>query len=248
MPHAVARLREERLARSLKPFVARGSRAPRCTRCRVPHSHCLCAWLPRAASQCGVCLLMHDIEPLKPSNTGWLIADVVADTFAFTWQRTGADPRLMALLADPRWQPVVVFPGEYATSDRVVEQVERLPGKRPLFILLDATWTEARKMFRKSPYLDGLPVLSLQPEALSRYRLRRSKRGDHLCTAEVAAPCALARTGSSGHTARGRANGAPRRRLRVRVGVRVGVRVRVRQRHPGEDLGDCELAVALQLG
>ncbi|MBK3758099.1 MULTISPECIES: tRNA-uridine aminocarboxypropyltransferase [Stutzerimonas] len=189
MPHAVARLREERLARSLKPFVARGSRAPRCTRCRVPHSHCLCAWLPRAASQCGVCLLMHDIEPLKPSNTGWLIADVVADTFAFTWQRTGADPRLMALLADPRWQPVVVFPGEYATSDRVVEQVERLPGKRPLFILLDATWTEARKMFRKSPYLDGLPVLSLQPEALSRYRLRRSKRGDHLCTAEVAALC-----------------------------------------------------------
>jgi len=79
MPHAVARLREERLARSLKPFVARGSRAPRCTRCRVPHSHCLCAWLPRASSQCGVCLLMHDIEPLKPSNTGWLIADVVAD-------------------------------------------------------------------------------------------------------------------------------------------------------------------------
>ncbi|MTI92819.1 MAG: DTW domain-containing protein, partial [Pseudomonas stutzeri] len=68
-------------------------------------------------------------------------------------------------------------------------RVERQPDKRPLFILLDATWTEARKMFRKSPYLDGLPVLSLQPEALSRYRLRRSTRSDHLCTAEVAALC-----------------------------------------------------------
>ena len=44
-------------------------------------------------------------------------------------------------------------------------------------------------MFRKSPYLDSLPVLSLQPEQLSRYRLRRSKRDDHLCTAEVAALC-----------------------------------------------------------
>jgi DTW domain-containing protein YfiP len=62
-------------------------------------------------------------------------------------------------------------------------------GKRPLFILLDATWTEARKMFRKSPYLENLPVLSLQPEHLSRYRLRRSKRNDHFCTAEVAAMC-----------------------------------------------------------
>lgn len=189
MPHAVARLRDERLAKSLKPFVARGSRAPRCLRCRVPFSHCLCPWLPRVDSECGVCLLMHDIEPLKPSNTGWLIADVVLDTFAFTWQRTGVDPRLLDLLADPQWQPLVIFPGEYAAPQRVVERVERQPDKRPLFILLDATWTEARKMFRKSPYLDGLPVLSLQPEALSRYRLRRSIRSDHLCTAEVAALC-----------------------------------------------------------
>ncbi|OCX95918.1 MAG: DTW domain-containing protein [Pseudomonas sp. CO183] len=189
MPHAVARLRDERLAKSLKPFVARGSRAPRCARCRVPFSHCLCAWLPKIHSDCGVCLLMHDIEPLKPSNTGWLIADVVPDTFAFTWQRKGVDPRLLALLADPQWQPLVIFPGEYAEAHRVVGEVERQSDKRPLFILLDATWTEARKMFRKSPYLDGLPVLSLQPEALSRYRLRRSTRSDHLCTAEVAALC-----------------------------------------------------------
>ncbi len=48
---------------------------------------------------------------------------------------------------------------------------------------------KARKMFRKSPYLDHLPVLSLQPEQLSRYRLRRSRREDHLCTSEVAALC-----------------------------------------------------------
>jgi hypothetical protein len=61
--------------------------------------------------------------------------------------------------------------------------------KRPLFVLLDATWPEARKMFRKSSYLDHLPVLSLQPEQLTRYRLRRSKREDHFCTSEVAALC-----------------------------------------------------------
>jgi len=61
--------------------------------------------------------------------------------------------------------------------------------KRPLFILLDATWPEARKMFRKSPHLEHLPVLSLQPEQLSRYRLRRSTREEHLCTSEVAALC-----------------------------------------------------------
>ncbi len=189
MTHAVARLRTERLARSLKPFVARGSRQARCPQCRVAVSHCLCAWRPQVAASAAMCLIMHDVEALKPSNTGWLIADVVSDTHAFGWSRTEVEPGLLALLADPRYAPCVVFPGEYAAQSRVVEQVPVSDGRIPLFILLDATWTEARKMFRKSPYLDNLPVLSLRPEQLSRYRLRRSRRDDHLCTAEVAALC-----------------------------------------------------------
>ena len=158
-------------------------------------SHCLCDVRPIVPTRAGVCLLMADIEPLKPSNTGWLIADVVPDTFAFGWARTEVDPALLALLADPQWQPYVVFPGEFVAPDRVVTEVQtdeaaaRSVAKRPLFILLDATWPEARKMFRKSPYLDALPVLSLHPEQLSRYKLRRSRRDDHFCTSEVAGLC-----------------------------------------------------------
>ncbi len=189
MTHAVSRLRAQRLARSLKPFLARGSRAPRCQGCRVIPSHCLCQWRPQVPAQAAVCLLMHDVEPMKPSNTGWLIADVVTCTSAFAWSRVEVDPALLSLLDDPQWQPYVVFPGEFVEPARVTERVELPPGKRPLFILLDATWTEARKMFRKSPYLERFPVLSLAPEQLSRYTLRRSKRGDHFCTAEVAAMC-----------------------------------------------------------
>lgn len=221
IPHAVSRLRAARLARSAKPFLARGGpRGERCAGCRLVPSHCLCALRPVVPTRAGVCLLMADIEPLKPSNTGWLIADVVADTFAFGWARTEVDPALLALLADEAWQPYVVFPGEFAATERVVTRLtepreapqfpagppqgELAPSggidprsdgawgpqlKRPLFVLLDATWPEARKMFRKSPYLNHLPVLSLQPEQLSRYKLRRSQRQDHLCTSEVVALC-----------------------------------------------------------
>jgi DTW domain-containing protein YfiP len=71
----------------------------------------------------------------------------------------------------------------------VVEDVAPGASKRPLFILFDATWAEARKMFRRSPYLDRLPVLSLQPERITQYELRSSGRGDHFCTSEVAAMC-----------------------------------------------------------
>ena len=187
-PHAVSRLRTARLARSSKPFLARGgSKAERCSGCRLVLSHCLCALRPDVEVTAGVCLIMADIEPLKPSNTGWLVADVVADTFAFGWARTEVDPALLALLRDEQWQPYVVFPGEFVASQRVVTAVQPTTSKRPLFVLLDATWPEARKMFRKSPYLDHLPVLSLQSDVLSGYKLRRSQRAEHFCTSEVAA-------------------------------------------------------------
>ncbi len=208
MPHAVSLLRTARLARSSKPFRARGgSQVPRCPDCRLVLGHCLCALRPPVSSRAGVCLIMADIEALKPSNTGWLIADVVPDTFAFGWARTEVDPALLALLADPQWQPYLVFPGEFVDAQRVLTALAERPSrpeaatsagdhtapaprqKRPLFVLLDATWPEARKMFRKSPYLDHLPVLSLQPDHVSRYRLRRSRRDDHFCTSEVAALC-----------------------------------------------------------
>ena len=137
----------------------------------------------------GVCLIMADIEPLKPSNTGWLVADVVTDTFAFGWARTSVDTALLALLRDEQWQPYLVFPESFVDGGRVVTAVPATTSKRPLFVLLDATWPEARKMFRKSPYLDKLPVLSLQSEQASRYKLRRSQQSSHFCTSEVAALC-----------------------------------------------------------
>ncbi len=196
MPHAVSLLHTARVARSRKPFLARGGfKRERCTGCRLMPSHCMCALRPSVATRAGVCLLMADIEPLKPSNTGWLVADVVADTFAFGWARTETDPALLALLGDPQWQAYVVFPGEYAAPERVVTTValpaprDGEPARRPLFILLDGTWAEARKMFGKSPYLNHLPVLSLEPGQASSYTLRRSRRDDHFCTSEVAALC-----------------------------------------------------------
>ncbi|RYF53211.1 MAG: DTW domain-containing protein [Comamonadaceae bacterium] len=184
------------MVRSGKPFRARGGfKRERCAGCRVVPSHCLCALRPCVPTRAAMCLLMSDIETLKPTNTGWLIADVVPDTFAFGWMRTEVDPALLALLGDPQWQPYLVFPGQYAAPERVVHTVQsadgdrEAPHRRPLFVLLDGTWAEARKMFGKSPYLASLPVLSLQPGRATQYKLRNSGRDDHLCTSEVAALC-----------------------------------------------------------
>jgi DTW domain-containing protein YfiP len=149
----------------------------------------MCASRTNVPTRAGICLLMGEFEALKPSNTGWLVADVVPDTFAFEWSRTQVDAQLTALLEDPAWQPVIAFPAEFAPPERVITRLAPDAQRRPLFILLDGTWAEARKAFRKSPWLDRFPVLALSPRQLSRYRLRQASHEHHLCTSEVAALC-----------------------------------------------------------
>ncbi|MEH6564697.1 MAG: tRNA-uridine aminocarboxypropyltransferase [Halopseudomonas sp.] len=188
--NAVQRLRQAAIARSTRPFLARGARVKRCAACQLALTACICEQRPEVHAEVSFCLLMHSLEPLKPTNTGRLIAECLPDTQAFVWARTEVDPALLALLADERYQPFVVFPGEYAlASQQVCRELPKDSARRPLLIILDATWTQARKMFRKSPYLSDLPVLSLETAQLSRYRLRRSQREEHLCTVEVAAAC-----------------------------------------------------------
>ena len=185
--HAVHKLYDERLARSTRPFLARGGKVERCLHCMLRKHLCICAHKPVINSNAAFLLVMYDDEVLKPSNTGRLIADLFEDTHAYIWSRTEPNPEMLALLNDPQWQPYVVFPAEYAEPERVAEKVDVAVDKRPLFIMLDGSWAEAKKMFRKSPYLNKFPVLSINPEKPSRYKVREASKENQLGTAEVAA-------------------------------------------------------------
>lgn len=189
MPNAVLDLRLRELTKTTKPFNARGSRVIRCEGCLLPQADCLCAHVPAATARSAFLFLMYTGECYKPSNTGRLIADVAAESFAFVWDRTNPDPALLALLQNPRYLPYVVFPHEYATPQRCVSVVSppsaNTEGPIPLFIMLDGTWREAKKMFSKSPYIAQFPVLGIQPSASSSYVLREAAHLHQLCTAEV---------------------------------------------------------------
>ncbi|TYL40933.1 MULTISPECIES: tRNA-uridine aminocarboxypropyltransferase [Dickeya] len=184
--NAVLRLRQQRLALSTRPFRARGCRVIRCQRCLLPEIHCLCDTLSPSTARSRFCLVMFDTEPLKPSNTGRLIADILPQTEAFLWSRTEPDPALLATLQTPDYQPWLVFLADGDEEGRQVSHQLPTGDKPPLFVMLDGTWPEARKMFRKSPYLDKLPILSLSVDALSRYQLREASSAGQHCTAEIA--------------------------------------------------------------
>lgn len=195
--HAVHRLFQYRQSLSTTTYKSRGQRVKRCEYCRLAKAYCVCALRVSLDSKVAFLLLMYDTEVLKPSNTGKLIADLIPDTHAFLWSRTAIDNDLIKVINDEKYQPYIVFPEEYVDPDqrhRVCEQlINKEQNKKPLFILLDGSWREAKKMFRKSPYLNNLPVLSINPQLLinadyvSKYQIRSSSKINQLATAEVAA-------------------------------------------------------------
>ena len=194
--HAVQRLHQYRKSLSTTTYKSRGQRVVRCELCRLAEKFCICLLAPSVTSNAGFLLLMYDTEVLKPSNTGKLIADLIPDSFAFLWSRTEVNPEILAVLNDPIWQPMIVFPKAYAGEEREIfdNKVTLATGKRPLFIMLDGSWREAKKMFRRSPFLQNLPVVSFTPKTpedttklSSRYQIRLAANNTELATAEVAA-------------------------------------------------------------
>lgn len=187
--HAFHRLYQQRLEKSTKPFNARGCKVQRCQFCQVSEKHCICEYQPNIQSDIAVMLLVSDNEVFKPSNTGRLILDTVQEGYVFQWSRTEPDQEMLKLLSNEDYQPIVIFPDEYVDNkSRLISGNARefCADKKPLLIFLDGSWREARRIFRKSPYLDSLPVLSIQPDTISQYMMRRSDNEQHLATAEVA--------------------------------------------------------------
>lgn len=175
-----------------RPFKARGSFVTRCETCRLPALNCLCPYRVKAQSEARFWLLTHPLEHNKPTNTGRLIGDILDATEVFTWYRTAPDTALLEHLDDSRFAPFVIFPDDQPDyADRVVgvEAVNdaKQEGRIPVFIILDGTWRQVRRIFRKSPYLERLPVLPLHTDRQTRYHLRKPASASHLCTAEVAA-------------------------------------------------------------
>jgi DTW domain-containing protein YfiP len=193
-PHtlnSVARLRERERAYSRREFVARGSRSVRCEHCLLAETACICSQRPAPVNGVAVCLLYYKGEVFKPSNTGRLIADVLADNYAYLWTRTEPEPGLAALLSNNTYAPLLVFPKEYAALERQLNESSAINtyinGRIPLLIFLDGTWREARKMFR-SGWLANVPVVSIDPAQASQYLLRVAAHEHQLGTAEVAVP------------------------------------------------------------
>jgi DTW domain-containing protein YfiP len=156
-------------------------------------------------------LLTHSRELTRGTNTGQLVTRVLAERArVIIWDRVNPDPDLLQLIESqsvsllfPEPSVNVLDAMGTATANNELKTPDAFPEALPMtsnqsrsnqavsnqarpsgYIILDATWQEARKMYNRSPYLHSLPKYQLTPNCPSRYTMRRNQLAEGLCTAE----------------------------------------------------------------
>ncbi|MDA0150329.1 tRNA-uridine aminocarboxypropyltransferase [Vibrio sp. LaRot3] len=146
---------------------------------------CVCDSIPSFNIDAHIALLMHENELRRDTNTGQWLLKSIPSTSQHIWQRTQPCEKLLTMIADARYQVYLLFPNESSIPLPQATQAAAHSGKTPLFIVLDGTWQEAKKMLNKSPWLKALECVHLAPTEESQYQLRRNQQQGHLCTLEV---------------------------------------------------------------
>lgn len=148
---------------------------------------CVCHLWPTINSPLSLVIISHPNELNRATNTGKLLQHSLANCRTFIWDRKQPDSELLACLKESTKIPLVLFP----SNDSI--ELNSIVSKHShtdiydnyQFVILDATWQEASKMMRKSPWLNELTKVHLTSTKLSRYSLRRNQQPGHLCTYEV---------------------------------------------------------------
>lgn len=147
----------------------------RCPRCLFPRRVCLCAAIPTVVTQTRIVIVRHHLERWRSSNSGRLAHLALPNSEIIEHGGPGGVAVLSPLPG--AW---LVFPeGEPATTSPV-------PPPQTL-VVLDATWSQARRMFRKLVGLRGLPILRLPDAPMPAARLRESPSPGRVSTIEAIA-------------------------------------------------------------
>ena len=138
-----------------------------CARCLRPQVVCVCALAPTLHTRTRVLFLQHPRERRMAIGTARLAHLGLPGSALRVGLDFSIDPVVQAALA-AQPGPFVLFPGAQAVD------VHTLPADQPVsLIVLDGTWTQAKKLLRLNPALAALPRLAFSPRQPSAYQIRR---------------------------------------------------------------------------
>jgi DTW domain-containing protein YfiP len=157
-----------------------------CYRCFWPEPLCWCASIRPMATRTKFVLLMHPKEwKQEKAGTGRLTHLSLADSELHMGVGFDEHERVQSLIRDPQYFPVLMYPGHGARNLTTGDlRAEDLGGRRLAILLLDATWSCARKMLRLSPSLQRLPRVMITPSAPSKFVIKQQPQVGCLSTLE----------------------------------------------------------------
>jgi DTW domain-containing protein len=157
-----------------------------CYRCFWPQPQCWCERVPRLETQTRFVILMHPKEfKREKASTGRLTHLSLPNSEIQVGVEFDQHPAVQRLLADRDSEVVLLYPGKQAVNlsdDGLAWKPS--PGKRLTVLVLDATWSCARKMLKLSPSLQRLPRVMFTPSAPSRYVIKQQPFEGCLSTLE----------------------------------------------------------------
>jgi DTW domain-containing protein YfiP len=157
-----------------------------CPQCARAQTACICRWVTPIAQPTEVLILQHPMESRHAKNSGGLLHKslvnsrlVVGEVFdASVVQVALQEPKYTLLLYPPGNYPGHAVPAALDTAQLADPSALRL-------VVLDATWRKSRKMLHLSPWLQGLPRLSLDGIPVSAYSIRKAHKPGQCATLEA---------------------------------------------------------------
>ena len=153
---------------------APASRRALCPRCDRPLPGCLCACVRPVDNRLPLLIIQDPREAHQAKGTARLLQLCLSR--CERWLGDCPTPP-----APGPW--LLLYPGEAETVR--TDTGALTPGTR--LVLLDGTWRQSRGLLRRSPWLQGLPRLSLQNVPRSIYAIRCAQAVHQLSTLEAAA-------------------------------------------------------------
>lgn len=154
-----------------------------CSRCYLRREICICPILPTVHTHTEFLILRHVQEAERPSNTGRLVDLALPNSRILT---CGGGDRLGLSSFD---EQEINKPGTWLLWPEGLSVPSNMLNTAPpgRIVVLDATWRQARRLFKRLSALHKMPRLHLPAPARYRNRLREQHRSDGMSTIEAVA-------------------------------------------------------------
>lgn len=156
-----------------------------CSKCRKAAVTCYCTALRPFTAPFPIGILQHPYEARNAIATARMTHLSILNSQIFVGPDFTNDSRVNALLNDPRYRHVMLFPSPEAIEldDCFAEAAAN--DSRQLYVwVLDAKWHQVKQMLRLSSNIREIPMVKFTPEKESQFIIRKQPKTLCLSTIE----------------------------------------------------------------